>query len=341
MISVIVPVYNVKKYLLECLTSIDAQTYKDIEVIVVDDGSTDGSGEIADSFCEGKKHFKVYHKKNGGLMSAWIYGIEKSKGDYIGFVDSDDYIKPSMYQIMLEAACTFHADIVMCGRCGLNKKGIFDGHAELPQSYYSEQEMEYIHNHVFPSLRGGNVSSARWNKIFKREIFMQNMKYCKDKSRFCEDRYIVPACLLSAKTFVYIDKPLYVYRMRKSANSKQPSIELYPSLEQLFDIQTQMLKDKRLYEKYENNLEIAKLNYFKIAYQRNLVLSKGIHGKMITARHILSKNNRSLILKHQSECVNKFGKVLLIAAMLKCPLLLVLAGQINRKTISINSDWFD
>lgn len=102
MISVIVPVFNTKKYLSKCVQSILDQTFNDIEIVLVDDGSTDGSSELCDRFAEEQKNITVVHKNNGGLSSARNAGIKASKGDYIGFVDSDDFINPSMYKRLFD-----------------------------------------------------------------------------------------------------------------------------------------------------------------------------------------------------------------------------------------------
>lgn len=342
MLSIIVPVYNVKKYLLECLHSLEKQTYKDCEIIVVDDGSTDGSGDAVDFFCAGQERFKVYHKKNGGLMSAWMYGVEHSTGEYIGFVDSDDAVEINMYERMMKVAHDTDADIVMCGRRDITKTTSLVSLDDTMKPFYAEMSMKEIHDHVFPSLMGGNVSSARWNKVFKREIFIPNMKYCVDQSRYCEDRYIVPACLLTANSFAFINEPLYIYRVRSTANSKSPSPELVPSLERLYQIQVRMLKDKGLYNKYSRHLEIAKINYMKIAFDRNLVNSKGLALQKKVVKQILTKENREIVLRNRTECVYKFGKTLYAAAKLNCSYILLLGALLNRIMLRhTKTDWFD
>ena len=102
MISVIVPIYNVEKYLIKCIESIINQTYKDLEIILVDDGSTDSSGKICDEFATKDNRIKVIHKKNGGLSSARNIGLDICKGNYISFIDSDDYIELDMYEKMIK-----------------------------------------------------------------------------------------------------------------------------------------------------------------------------------------------------------------------------------------------
>ena len=113
-VSVIIPVYNVLPYLQRCLDSVISQTLRDIEIIIVDDGSTDGSSEFVDEYALKDERIKVIHKENGGLMSAWTTGVRASNGDYIGFVDSDDYISLEMYDRLYSAAAQYNADIVIC-----------------------------------------------------------------------------------------------------------------------------------------------------------------------------------------------------------------------------------
>ncbi|MCM1192282.1 MAG: glycosyltransferase [Butyrivibrio sp.] len=116
MISVIVPVYNTKEYLERCVNSLLAQTWQDMEIILVDDGSTDGSGEICDRFAERDGRVRVFHKENGGSSSARNLGIDKAKGDYIGFADSDDYVEPDMYERLYAAVCRYHVNAAQIGR---------------------------------------------------------------------------------------------------------------------------------------------------------------------------------------------------------------------------------
>ncbi|MEG0087047.1 MAG: glycosyltransferase, partial [Niameybacter sp.] len=113
-LSIIVPVYNVEKYLPKCIESILAQSFTDFEVILIDDGATDKSGEICEEYANKDTRIKIIHKENGGLSSARNAGIELSNGNYIGFVDSDDFIHPQMYEILLREARSSNSDVVIC-----------------------------------------------------------------------------------------------------------------------------------------------------------------------------------------------------------------------------------
>ena len=112
LISVIIPVYNVEQYLSKCLDSVVNQTYKNLEVILVDDGSTDNSGKICDEFALKDNRIIVIHKSNGGLSSARNEGLKFAKGQYVGFVDSDDYIEIGMYEKLLEVSLKYGSDVV-------------------------------------------------------------------------------------------------------------------------------------------------------------------------------------------------------------------------------------
>ena len=123
-VSVVVPVYNTKKYLSECLQSITSQTYKNLEIIVVDDGSTDGSDKICDYFSSKDRRIKVIHKKNEGVVVARKTGYEMATGEYLATVDSDDWIEPTMYQDMVEEILKENVDFVSVGYCREYADGI-------------------------------------------------------------------------------------------------------------------------------------------------------------------------------------------------------------------------
>ena len=123
LISVIVPIYNTVEYLPRCVDSIRRQTYRNLEIILVDDGSTDNSGAMAEKFALEDKRVKAFHKENGGSSSARNLGIEKASGDFIGFVDSDDYIEPEMYERLLFAALSENLMMVQCSRDAIDEQG--------------------------------------------------------------------------------------------------------------------------------------------------------------------------------------------------------------------------
>ena len=114
LVSIIVPVYNVEPYLTKCITSIIKQTYRKIEIILVNDGSSDGCGKICDEFAKKDERIRVFHTENKGLSAARNYGIARASGDYLDFVDSDDWIEPDMFAFLVNSAIGNKADIVYC-----------------------------------------------------------------------------------------------------------------------------------------------------------------------------------------------------------------------------------
>lgn len=161
MISVIVPVYNVEKYLRKCVKTIQQQTYEDLEIILVDDGSPDECPIICDELSQHDNRIKVIHKENGGLSSARNEGLNVASGDYVTFVDSDDAINPQMYERMLHSIFDHNADISMCGCNTLTDKGVVLATDEFAEGKIYEGE-DLIRNIILP------LKTASWNKIFKR-----------------------------------------------------------------------------------------------------------------------------------------------------------------------------
>lgn len=245
LLSIIIPVYNVEKYVLRCLQSISAQTISDFEVIIVDDGSTDSSGAIAEEFCRAREHFNILHKKNGGLVSAWLFGLKYAKGEYIGFVDSDDYIDSSMYETLLKYAIKYDSEIVLCNHYYIketNCGSVSQLHInEIESGFYEGPTLKELHSQMIPLLGKNYISPARWNKIIKRDLLLSNIKYCDVRVSSGEDVNIMLPCLLSCKRFYYVDEPLYYYEYRASSISnifKQELLESYliliSKLEQFF-----------------------------------------------------------------------------------------------------------
>ncbi|MCM1056211.1 MAG: glycosyltransferase [Firmicutes bacterium] len=167
MISVIVPVYNTKEYLERCVSSLLAQTYQDMEIILVDDGSTDGSGEICDRFGERDRRVRVFHKENGGSSSARNLGIDQAKGDHIGFVDSDDYVDPDMYERLYAAVCEYHVSAAQIGRDERDAEGNI-----LPDICVPPKETICIGPEAFMEellMHRGDCSFC--TKLIRREMF--------------------------------------------------------------------------------------------------------------------------------------------------------------------------
>lgn len=212
-VSVIIPVYNVQEYLRECLDSLVNQTIKDdLEVIIVNDGSKDKSQNIIDEYVEKYPElFKSYIKENGGQGSARNYGVKKASGEYIGFVDSDDYIENDMYEILYNEGIKKKLDIVVCDMAWVYEDGRKESRETLPRFLKEFNYSTYILSNPGPV-----------NKIYKRDIWI-NEKIEFPEDILYEDFAIIPAMPKYTKKIGYINEELYFYRQRK--NSTMQKIE--------------------------------------------------------------------------------------------------------------------
>lgn len=201
-ISIIVPVYKVEAYIHECIDSILQQTYKNIEVLLIDDESPDCCGQICDEYAENDDRVRVFHKKNGGVSDARNLGIEMATGEIIGFVDSDDYIEPTMYEDMLQYMETHNLDCVCADTYILRGT-----HKKFRPRY--GKDLIYEEGGAINEILNGKLDNAVWNKIYKREVigdvrFPINRRY--------EDVATVYKFIFNAKRVGYLSKALYYYR---------------------------------------------------------------------------------------------------------------------------------
>lgn len=171
LISVIIPVYQEEKYLARCLDSVIAQTYRNLEIVVVDDGSKDNSGKICDEYARIDSRIRVIHKENGGQSSARNVGLEAAHGKYIGFLDSDDWITSDMYMYLYTLISQYDADIAMCSYS--RKRGTLGQKQPEKISVYSDNDQ--IMKFFFRIDGGGSFYSV-WNRLYKKDI-VQNIRF--------------------------------------------------------------------------------------------------------------------------------------------------------------------
>ncbi|MBQ8534727.1 MAG: glycosyltransferase [Bacilli bacterium] len=212
LISIIVPVYNMEKYIDKCINSIINQTYKNIEIIIVDDGSTDKSSKIIDKYKKIDKRVKVYHKKNGGLADARNYGLEKATGEYIGFVDSDDYIENNMYKKLYNNLIKYKADISV-----VNYNLVYEKDFNYKKNFKEISDKLIILNKIETIkllLDDNKFGNYAWNKLYKRELF-NNIKY--PIGRKMEDLGTTYKIIEKCNRIVYDPIPLYNYLQRNNS----------------------------------------------------------------------------------------------------------------------------
>ena len=207
-ISVIVPVYNVETYLDKCVDSIVVQTYRNLEIILIDDGSTDSSPAICDAWAKRDLRIKVIHQDNSGAAVARNNGLQVASGEYIGFVDSDDWITDTMYNDMIESILQTNADVAFTGYERVLENGERIAHKYTMSGTCDRKET------IIASLKGGYFVTI-WNKLFSRQICMNHGDFIKFEPFLCgEDEHWLMRVLANAKKAYLIDKNYYYWRVR-------------------------------------------------------------------------------------------------------------------------------
>ncbi|WP_288803427.1 glycosyltransferase [uncultured Dialister sp.] len=215
LISVIVAVYNVDKYLDKCVQSIVDQTYKKLEIILVDDGSTDNSSQICDKWMKQDSRIHVIHKKNGGLSEARNFGLKASQGQWICFVDGDDYIDLSMYETLY--GNRIENGMAVCGYYLVNERSVQPCKPPELRELTSKKAAEFYLSNEFISLRNGSPTyfgSYAWNKIYDRSLFTE-ISYPKGKK--FEDMYIILELLKNSKNIRFVPYCGYYYIQRTNS----------------------------------------------------------------------------------------------------------------------------
>lgn len=212
LVSVIVPIYNAELFLKKCIGSLQEQSYNNIEIILVDDGSTDSSREICEAVCLRDERFIYYYKTNGGVSDARNYGLKVSHGQYITFVDADDYVEKNYIELQLQNIEAYNCDIAVCGfyivDTDISKMSNNKAVGMLTELDYVKSLSENIY-----------FGGFSWNKMFRRKI-IDNIFFPKGV-RYCEDTYFVCAAVGRGARIYYDSTPLYYYKQHSnSATSK-------------------------------------------------------------------------------------------------------------------------
>ena len=248
-VSVIVPVYNTGKYLENCITSIINQTFKNIELILVDDGSKDNSGTICDEWRQKDTRISVIHKKNGGLVSARKEGLKQSNNDWIVFVDSDDWIEPGHINMMVDEYYRTGADIVVS-----SMKQVYYNHSEyipfiIETKNYSGKD---LYENLYPRIlnTGGfekrGVPVSRCSKLINKQLLIDNLKYSSENVTYEEDLNIMFPVIMDAKSIslIKVQNAAYCYRMVEDSMLHGYDRNMLNSINNVFPAIIQACKDK-------------------------------------------------------------------------------------------------
>ena len=244
-VSVIVPIYNVEKYLEKCINSLLSQTLEDIQIILVNDGSKDNSGNIAKEYEKNNKDRVIYvEKENGGLSDARNYGLKYATGDFIAFLDSDDYIEKNAYEEMYNKVIEENADYVEC-----------DFIWEFPNKIRVDKQYPYKNKKEMLSF----VRVVAWNKLIKRQLITDNNLEFPKGLRY-EDVEFTYKLIPFINKFAYVDKPFIHYVQRKGSIANvqnERTAEIFTVLDNVIEF----YKKNNIYEKYRDELEYNYARY--------------------------------------------------------------------------------
>ena len=267
-VSVIVPIYNVEKYLEKCINSLLSQTLEDIQIILVNDGSKDNSGNIAKEYEKNNKNRVIYvEKENGGLSDARNYGIKYATGDFIAFLDSDDYIEKNAYEEMYNKAIEENADYVEC-----------DFIWEFPNKIRVDKQYPYKNKKEMLSF----VRVVAWNKLIKRQLITDNNLEFPKGLRY-EDVEFTYKLIPFINKFAYVDKPFihYVQREGSIANvQNERTAEIFTVLDNVIEF----YKKNNIYEEYRDELEYNYARYLLCSSLKRMckIKDKTIREKLLT-----------------------------------------------------------
>jgi glycosyltransferase involved in cell wall biosynthesis len=211
-ISIIIPAFNAERYLTRCLESAINQTFADWELIIADDGSTDKTGDIADKFAALDKRVRVIHLENCGVSSSRNTCLDRACGDYIFYLDADDYLEPDCLSVMIDQAYKYDADIVQCSSYIINYKGTKLSCVTSKNAVYNGQDE--IMNAYFTGPIG-EIKISVWAKLFKRKRF-DDIRF-DPEIKIYEDALYVYECCMSAGKICVINNPMYLYRQHENS----------------------------------------------------------------------------------------------------------------------------
>lgn len=262
LLSVIVPIYNCEQYLSKCVDSIINSTYKNLEIILVDDGSIDNSGVICDEYSKKDNRIKVYHEVNSGPSIARNFGLSKmSGGGYVTFVDSDDWVEPKMYTKLINIANETKLDIVGCATATHHEDGsVTNNYIGIPEGKIKKETV--IRN----ILEGRHAWGSCYNKIFNKSLFLNNR--FPDGIFHLEDYYLITRLFTEANGIYFSQQPMYNYNSREGSLSKKGWYERKIEVLEMSDMICSYLSNQNYNEDLSKSISYFGFsNYAQTLYQ--------------------------------------------------------------------------
>lgn len=314
LISIIIPVFNAEKTLSKCLDSVQNQTYRELEIILVNDGSTDQSGLICDEYSRRDNRFVVIHKKNGGVSSARNMGLEIANGKYIGFVDPDDWIELTMFENLFNLLSNYQADMSICGYFKEKNDG-----TQL-NNIMKSKIIRYNQNEALNAILDSNgFKGYLCNKLFSKDLIRRNNIYFNEEIHFCEDLLFNCQYIMKSKTIIYDTTPFYHYLIHENnASQTQYSNKKLTSLKALEKIVDILDAD-----------EITRVKFKNYYMHMNIsLLMNGIHEKKVT-KNVIKQLKKNLFKYHINSLSNNYVKLTCIMGRINTNLLYLIWKKFN------------
>lgn len=334
LVSIIIPVYNVKQYLVEAIESVLSQTYKTVEIIIIDDGSTDGSSNICDEYARKDPRIHVIHQKNMGLSNARNRGLCYMSGEVVAFLDPDDAYSPDYISVMLNTMIRKDAEVVICKYSDhrtSSKMVLSDQHYFFPKA----KEGEYDRIHVLRALADDTIDTCIWNKLSRKELW-ENIRF--PDGHVYEDRDTTFRILNKCKTAYVIDQPLYMHRRHKGSITETVSWN---------NTNDRLLSNTHFYEFVASNTPfVFTIEQKKLAKRRQhacleelIIHYLRFHRNEYYNGKIIEESMKKTIIQKGREIGvhNSIFRTKLLFHMIQiCPLLLRMIYELYRKMFKLN-----
>lgn len=321
-ISVIVPVYNVEKYIHQCIDSILGQTFTDFELLLIDDGSPDNCGAICDEYAAKDSRIRVFHQENAGVSAARQFGIDNAIGEYSIHVDSDDFIEPLALELLYTKAKEDNFDIVICDYFSYDKSNC----------KYISQQASVDNYKCLELLLMNKLIGTTWNKLIRHRLYKEYSINFDIEICYCEDYLVIVDLLLLSVKIGYLSKAIYFYRNTPNSITRSFSKANYNNQIAFIDKLVYKLKDIQFVGRYLSSLRFDLVLFY---YNRGLLNIKEVIYQLEIIRPDLKiiLENKNGLHKIQVNCMNHFRLIPIITS--KCFYLIwkskiIMMSQINK-----------
>lgn len=337
-LSVIIPVYNTEKYIKECVDSIINQTFKDYEIILVDDASTDGSGRICNDYAEKYDFIKTIHKEHGGPTHTRKAGLKEARGVYVSFIDSDDYIEPEMYGFLMDKLIKYDADIAICNIAIETENSRIPLYLYFKEGFYNKEK---LNREIYPDMLFSQkknipcIQPSLCNKVIRKSIIENVIMEMTDEIYFGEDGICAYPCLLDAESaYITYDKFFYIYRQTGASISRKYNKSLLKNLPALISVFDTEFEKRHFDGRTQINCYAALQLIFSIRNELLYNKNKTLHKKVqYLKEYILQPRFQEVFRTVKNENIDKHLKFKMFLLKIKQIYLLYILFYLKEKIL--------